>query len=468
MTDKSGCKVPQGEGRIRRCCYQPNGNWQVPGAKATRVQDHKMRWSPKSETRPTVLIVAIIAGLLSCLSTFNNLLAYHNATYTEAAHGDTSSGVNRASIAAHGYSRGNCAHCHEQHGSIGGAEPDPVNGNPSQFLLARATNPTSQTDTICVACHYGGNVLNYDYGNTFAGGTANSNNIKAALNYGPPNQSANGATGSSHSISYVRDWTGNKGFGSWMTADTIGCLACHDVHRAQKNYPVQSHPQGGVKTAIRRPNDVTSNPRNQWGDDNITFNETMAAFTSKYQAPVYFPWANGKTQYEPANNSTSDGSNLPNYKNFCLSCHASSINSNKSDSYFNPDKDLGSIDYGGDQHGAADDSNTNLEGSLIYPYTNVSTNYRLSCCDCHEPHGSPNPFLLRTCVNGTDGITVSISSTGTDWDDLNFYAFCSACHTVNVGSGSGSHTMMNNTNKTTYNCMFNGGCHAHHPRSSGF
>jgi hypothetical protein len=52
----------------------------------------------------------------------------------------------------------------------------------------------------------------------------------------------------------------------------------------------------------------------------------------------------------------------------------------------------------------------------------------LSCTDCHEPHGSPNKWLLRTTVNSKIGLSVS---SGSDWWD-----FCTACHTSSHNPGS--------------------------------
>jgi predicted CXXCH cytochrome family protein len=433
----------------------------------------KKLWNCKGRFKPVKVLILMLV-LLFIFATL--CFAYYRAKYTESAHGNnTTYGVNRSSISSFGYSLGNCAHCHEQHAMIGGAEPTPPpETGPKEFLLFAATNPLSQTDNFCFQCHtvggsslQVGGITNDDYGSTFGGGTTNSTNIKDAFNFGPPNQAATGNTGSSHNIEYVRRWTSNRPFGSWMTTDTNGCIACHDVHYAQKNQPVSGsgQPTGGVLTAVRRPSDVNSNFRNQWGDDNITFTETMAAFTATYQAPVFFPWVNGKMSFEPANNITSDGSNLPNFVDFCSVCHVSSIVSTRNDSYFSPDRNLNQVAYSGDEHGDVSAPNAGTEGALIYPYTNPAINYRLSCTDCHEPHGSPNPFLLRTCVNGKDGISVYIATVGfigppTDWDDLNFYDLCTACHTINVGVGN--HSIIAPGQQTTFNCM-SIGCHRHSP-----
>lgn len=58
--------------------------------------------------------------------------------YLNSAHGNYSPGygVLRTSLSTppNDYGRGNCAHCHEQHASIGGAEPDPT-GGPDKYAL---------------------------------------------------------------------------------------------------------------------------------------------------------------------------------------------------------------------------------------------------------------------------------------------------------------------------------------------
>jgi hypothetical protein len=62
-----------------------------------------------------------------------------------------------------------------------------------------------------------------------------------------------------------------------------------------------------------------------------------------------------------------------------------------------------------------------LYGGRIDPYDDGAfVNYVLMCTDCHEPHGSPNEFLLRTCVNGKSGILIT---------QPGYYKeFCTACH----------------------------------------
>ena len=77
-----------------------------------------------------------------------------SGAYLNSAHGNKVYGVNRIATANFGYSRGNCAHCHEQHASINGSEPNPVSGSPSSYLLF-ADNFTNQSDNFCFYCHKG-------------------------------------------------------------------------------------------------------------------------------------------------------------------------------------------------------------------------------------------------------------------------------------------------------------------------
>jgi len=72
--------------------------------------------------------------------------------YTDSAHGNTSYGVNRSGLSSFNYSIGNCAHCHEQHASIGGSEPEPAGGAPSKYTLFIGIGQ-NQSNRFCYACH---------------------------------------------------------------------------------------------------------------------------------------------------------------------------------------------------------------------------------------------------------------------------------------------------------------------------
>lgn len=162
--------------------------------------------------------------------------------------------------------------------------------------------------------------------------------------------------------------------------------------------------------AISRPSDHN----NLWGDDTT---ERMNAYN--YKSPY---WSNN-TSYEPANDTTSDGTNQPDYVKFCTDCH----NTNNTIQTTNPrfprttPTNLRQINWSntGDKHGQNDGTPSNL----MAPYLNTSE-YTVSCLDCHEPHGSTtNIYLLRTEVNTKTNVSVPSSS----YD--NWTNFCiGTCH----------------------------------------
>ncbi|MDY6954438.1 MAG: hypothetical protein SWE60_23280 [Thermodesulfobacteriota bacterium] len=364
--------------------------------------------------------------------------------YDDSAHGNGTYGVNRSGA---GYDIGDCAHCHDVY------DPEICGNNTyGLFLFASNDSPGSQTDNFCFQCHKGtgsaqvGGITNDTYSTNFGGGTATFTTIYDAFN------PATGDTPSSHNLADVLDHAvTNIGFSS----DTNACLVCHDQHVAQQNYPVTFTGLGGVKTAIRRPIDYPSpgSPTNLWGDESGN-NELMSEYTTKYQAPYYA----GGTDFEPANDSTWDGSNFPNLKAFCTNnCHGTG-------NVWSTERGAGlrRIDWSdghyNDEHGKTNDYiNTGL-GQTKAPFSDQAANYVLACTDCHETHGSENEWLLRTTVNGTD---VNIPGPNKWW------YFCAACHKGNQPYSedwpANQHTAPWNADTDCYN---NGICH-HHDAGGG-
>jgi hypothetical protein len=285
------------------------------------------------------------------------------------------------------------------------------------MLFAPNDNPASQTDNFCFQCHKGtgsvqiDGITNNTYSANFGGGTATFTTIYDAFN------PATGATPSSHNLVDVLNHAVGRSIG--FTIDTNPCLVCHDHHASQQNYPVTLSGLGGVKTAIRRPLEYATPPTELWGDEDGTsgLNERMKDYTNKYQAPYYV----GGSNYEPANDGTSDGSNLPNFYNFCMNqCHTvANVYSTERGG------NLTKIDWsptGESRHGKYHEDPPHNWGANIAPYGDENYNYVLSCTDCHETHGSENEWLLRTSVNGKDNIQITESGR---WLD-----FCTACHVL--------------------------------------
>lgn len=365
---------------------------------------------------PIMLLISLLSLLVVSVFFYELAFGWYPAKYTESAHGDSTTGVDRIS----GYSKGNCAHCHGQHASIEGTSHTPYD-----FGLFAPNNPTSQDDNFCFQCHDSASsiqaVINYSYSKTFGGGSSTTpDDIKDAFNL-------TGTYASSHNLADVQSHIISRDIG--FTSDSNACIVCHDPHYAQKNSPVVYTGRGGVKTVVRNLSGYVNRFRNLYGDeDNATsgYNERVSDATGKYKAPYQV----GKTTYEPAGDQTADGSNLPNYKSVCANqCHGrTDVSSTDTVSLrvTTPEGKLTQIDWGtsGDLHGKGYSSGTGY-GYTIAPYGNESYNYYLTCTDCHEPHGSTNPWLLRTTVNGKENIIL------TD-DSDSWYEFCTACHVLSV------------------------------------
>jgi hypothetical protein len=279
-----------------------------------------------------------------------------------------------------------------------------------------------------------GGIVNKEYGATFGGGTPKFDSVYDAFN-------PSGTYSSSHDLATIHDYSKNRDWGSWMTDSTNACLVCHDQHLAQKNFPVEINASGGVETAIRRGDDVNDHPGDLWGDEPEAVSgrpEMKSDWTIGYQAPL-----RGDSGYEPgpAGSTIQDGSNLPSFVKLCAStCHRKAnvpgvleVNWLKSTSATWPGAPSA--------HGKLEvdpfppPPYTEAEhpfGVLKPPYGNgydsdTRGNYVLSCTDCHEPHGSTNPSLLRTTVNGVSGLSTggpgSLYPDGSRW-----YYWCQACH----------------------------------------
>ncbi len=361
--------------------------------------------------------------------------------YINCAHGDSSTGVYRSGMDTKGYARGNCAHCHEQHASVDGNEPSPSSGNPSPFALfldpfsGATTNPYSQTDNFCFACHIGtgsyqvgGGIINYQYSNVFGGyPTHEASDILGAFNL----------SSSYHNLYDIRRFASTKF--SFFTSESDPCVACHNPHLVRRNW---AHPTDPTYTVISRPTDHES----LWGDD---LNERMSKYNT-YRAPYYY---GSTTTYEPAGTSINDGSLTPDYNSFCLDCHQYQVPTTQSTSK-NPNTPSGyltAIDWSstGDMHGErarlfkVDGSDSTIyrsdpsqpPGSIKAPYNvaPVQSNYVLSCLDCHEPHGTffNSSYLLRREVNG-DVVPYSGPPGG---EVVYQQRFCERCHTWNHCGG---------------------------------
>ena len=356
--------------------------------------------------------------------------------YTDSAHGNTSYGVNRSSIASFNYSRGNCAHCHEQHASMGGSEPVPVSGNASKQLIFYSAY-ISQSDMFCYQCHQTGSIqtgmpMQYSYSYKYGGDNSIScpDSIKDAFIFinddGSHNPNCGSSTGSSHQLAVIKNFITNKwGFGS----NPINpCSGCHNTHRTQRaSYPVEVKGASPISLPSSHASDWEL-----WGDDAT---ERMSNYTSNYQAPYYY---NSTTTYEPNGDTIMNGSNMPDYVTFCTDCHNTSndglISSSQKYNFtgnwqaalYNPDWESTS------PHGKISGKMNHMT-DINAPYNATNTNYVLSCTDCHEPHGSSNGMLIRQEVNGSSTVNFTSWASRDDW-----FTLCLRCHQTPNGHNMGA------------------------------
>ncbi len=359
--------------------------------------------------------------------------------YLNSAHGnsqgnDTGYGVKRSAAGFPAdYTRGLCAHCHEQHAKIGGSEPAPDGGPDIYLLLERNFNtyrtekPYSRHDNVCFYCHIGTDTYqtpafsNYSYSYTFGGCSAidcPAANIFDTFNIL-----------SYHNLydvwSFITGKSGSKTFATNFPAANNPCSGCHNVHIAQKSCGKPSGSFDTTKSAISKPSDHG----NLWGN---SAGEKMSNYTTGYQSPYY----NSATTYEPDGSNTSDPSKLPDYVSFCTDCH-NATNIINSTLLVRP---LYKIDWANEMHGgyAANYCSTGGTSLLAPPYDGLNKcgQYVLACTDCHEPHGSPNNFLVRKWVNN-GLVTVTQNGAGKGPDDRFFKEWVNLCGKCHIGLNFG-------------------------------
>ena len=334
--------------------------------------------------------------------------------YLSSAHGNSTYGVQRDLTASPVYARGNCAHCHEQHASVEGAEPTPSSGSPSKYALFYS-NHVSQTDNFCFKCHDNTTLVattaitNRSYSYRAGGWTSDTlNDVLEAFNTTELN------TQSTHNLDDIRTFITAQAWG--YTTDSNPCAACHNPHAAQgdpANSPNTAKSSLSRGYPVSRPSQhATLTSWGLWGDG---AGEKMSDYTTGYQAPYRY---NSTTTYEPDGSATQDGSNLTDFNTFCTDCH-NATNNIYSTALGRP---LKTIDWNNEKHGKGNAKNYI---TVDPPFTagSASLGYVLACTDCHEPHGSPNAFLIRNEVNG--GV---LGGSITSFSNTNWHYLCDRCH----------------------------------------
>jgi hypothetical protein len=380
----------------------------------------------------SVVLIVFCSMLLALCFILPNK-AHSALYYTSSAHGSSSDGVNRTATEDFGYWKGNCAHCHEQHASIGGSEPAPDSlAGPDNYLLFMDlwVDPI-QSKLFCYGCHIesnsyqsGGYINNYSYSYRAGGDDTPPlcpDSVYESFQFVDDDcvrQSNCGSSkGSSHMLKDIRDYITGSIIWNFPGTNTYvnPCSGCHNPHRAQREW------------AVSRPSQHSTNNSawGLWGDED---GEKMSDYTAGYQPPNKH--VGGGTER--------DADTQPDYVTFCLDCHGAIQNKCSTT--------VAAVNWNTSQHGkgvAAGEGTVCAPGcSLKPPYNDaLRGTYVLCCTDCHEPHGSSNEWLLRTTVNGVSGLQIAESEQWFNW--------CSACHDLT------NHVMAT----PAAHCGTNTGCH---------
>ncbi|MBI4682029.1 MAG: hypothetical protein HY757_02880 [Nitrospirae bacterium] len=389
----------------------------------------------------------IISSVLVCLVLFAvfYVKSVSAGPYLNSAHGSSSYGVKRSAADYESpaidpnYIKGLCAHCHEQHASIDGFEPYPVPG-PDNYTLFYS-NYVNQTDGFCFQCHTSSSshqataFNNYNYSYRAGGDTSLTcpNNILSAFSFinesGAPVSNCSSSTGSSHKLTDIQTFITAAAQSSWgFTANSNPCSACHNPHSAQRD----PHTSGSRGYPVSRPSLHNSKDNNSWGLWGDSAAELMNNYTASYQAPYR---SGSTTLYEPDGSTTTNGSNLTDYVTFCTDCH----NSTNTIYSTTLGRNLYQFNWSAEKHGGGAATNDASVTDIIAPYQEAQLgNYVLACTDCHEPHGSPNRYLIRKMVNG-GATTVTVITTPDNTRDWN--SLCTKCHNDSTSISNSHHIL---------------------------
>ncbi|RLC67871.1 MAG: hypothetical protein DRH97_04270 [Chloroflexi bacterium] len=378
----------------------------------------------KSKTQYLWTTILIIVALFVWVLSFSGVATAD--MYSDSAHGNSLEGVNRLSAE---YDIGDCANCHDTF-------DDTTCGVKHRMLFnAEFVN---QKSGVCMKCHQeaashqeGGVLYNYDYSRVRGGETTKDCPasirkqfwfIKYDTRLPRIHCDLTEPIGSAHDLKDIRAYMKNKWGWGGTNIEVNPCGTCHNPHKTTKDYPCSLPSSHSSTWEI-------------WGDG---IGEKMVDYADDlggvYQPPYKVGWTPEEPKYE-----WTDDNQAPDYNTLCMDCHQDTIDSHRwgdliSLAWF--EQNFSTTGWQGNRHGAQPRDPGSEQGTLKAPYTaDEDTNYILMCTDCHEPHGSKNYMLLRTCVNGTEDLSIPPFSDpfSTPEENEDWVTWCQACHTLNVG-----------------------------------
>jgi hypothetical protein len=375
----------------------------------------------KSGLRPVVFALLLVVGSFLLLTRPPHMAMAD--VYTDSAHGNVTSGVNRSTAICENWpngvcTTGDCAHCHDTF-------DDTTCGVYHRMLFSdHFTINGAVYNGLCMRCHGGdkqvGGIINYDYSRTRGGEESKDcpDSVRDAFRFVDwetlePRLKCDSDHGSAHDLKDIRSYMKGKWGWGGTNAEVNPCATCHNPHKATKDFPC-SLPSGH------------GNTWEIWGDES---GEKMADYLNG-GVQIYTP------PYKVGDGTERDAATQPDYNTLCLECHQYEQNSQQHGT-------VRAINWDVEKHGkGAPNFDYPFYLKPPYPETYYTDNYVLCCTDCHEPHGSRNPWLTRTEVNGTPGINI-------DTDPIVDVDFCRACH------------LSENRHGPSLVYCWRGGCHGH-------
>lgn len=322
--------------------------------------------------------------------------------YLTSAHGNATTGVNRSHLDTNFSTlpKGHCGHCHEQHASIGGSEPSPVDG-PDIYLLFTDWSNNFYND-LCNMCHDG------------TAPAPGADNILASYGRTCPA----GTSACSHPTTGTH--TSTESGGQLGSNRHAYCIDCHQPHTAMK--PAHTAPG----------NDATTSPvKGTWGvEPTFSAPGVPTAGTELLSTPTY-------TRVEP----------ITKEYQLCLKCHSSyAYGASPPNQITNPGvpqtdqgKEFNPFNYSHHPVTGTTWKNPTIRANyttvLNAPW-NANLDARMYCSDCHGdattgapagPHGSNRKYLLKAWGHPTNANAPEC------YDNL-----CLICHVADYDGGGGS------------------------------
>ncbi len=364
--------------------------------------------------------------------------------YANSAHGHTTSGVDRTTIDAKydDYTPGNCAHCHEAHASLDGAEPTPVKPGPDEVLLF------DYEEDLCETCH---------------DGDPAADNIKAQID-------KDATTDSTYYAHPTDDYSGRHSVSESKTTDMAPgdyatrhaeCVDCHNPHAVESTVHTQGTNAVSSTSPIYKVSGVSPPSTAAWSTPSaVSYTEKPTSTGISYEYELCFKchsnWTtqpgtqtNIALQFNPANASyhsvedTGKASAYGTYVStwdkddlmYCSDCHGSETSSDPAGPHGSTidhilkgeyDRNTGKSGLDTSDHLCfichdyqtykADGTNSTGSGfakDQMGEYVNYHTNQKhgsgkgdVVCMDCHAaiPHGINRKHLIVYTTDDADYI----------------------------------------------------------------